>query len=393
VKEERVRRLLLSAPVPAEVETLRRNWPVVREAFRQEERPTPGRRYARALVPLAAALAILAAAVSPPGQALGSWIRETVRERVAGQTPARPALASLPSPGRLLVTAPSGAWIVHADGSKRRLGAYESATWSPRGRFLAATRGRQLVALEPDGDVRWSLSRSRPIATPRWSPSGFRIAYFAGRSLRVVAGDGSPDRALAPLPSPVAPAWRPGDAHVLAFVDRRGAIRVVNTDTGRELWRTARGTTPTQLEWSSDGRRLLVATATRLRVYRDDGRLWRRVVLPRGARASSAAFAPGGHQIAYGVVGAADRASVHLFNPRNGTSRVVFHGVGSFSDVEWSPDGRWLLVAWPDADQFLFIRAPGVRKIVAVSNIARQFDPGRPSRAEFPEVIRWCCPE
>ncbi len=71
---------------------------------------------------------------------------------------------------------------------------------------------------------------------------------------------------------------------------------------------------------------------------------------------------------------------------------MLFSGVGRFSDLAWSPDGRWLLVAWPDADQFLFIRTPGVRKIVAVSNIAREFDPGRPGRATFPEVIGWCCP-
>jgi Tol biopolymer transport system component len=290
------------------------------------------------------------------------------------------------------VVASSGAWVVHADGSKRRLGAYESATWSPQGRFVAATRGRQLVAVEPDGDVRWSLSRSRPITNPRWSPSGFRIAYFAGRSLRVVAGDGSPDRALAPLPTLVAPAWRPGEAHVLAFADRRGAVRVVNTDTGRELWHTARGVPPIQLGWSTDGKRLLVLATTRLAVYRDDGRLWRQVILPRGAQASRAAFGPR-NEVAYEVVGAANRASVYVFSARRRASRLLFSGAGRFSDVSWSPDGRWLLVAWPDADQFLFIRTPGVRKIVAVSNIARQFDPGRPGRARFPEVIGWCCPE
>ena len=392
MSEERLRELLGSAPVPGELETLRRNWPVVRKAYESQERPPARGRYARPLVALAAALAVLAAAVSPPGQALGGWIRETVRERVAGQTPARPALASLPSPGRLLVVAPSGAWIVNADGSKRRLGAYESATWSPQGRFVAATGGRQLVALEPDGDVRWSLSRSRPITNPRWSPSGFRVAYFAGRSLRVVAGDGSPDRVLAPLATPVAPAWRPGGAHALAFADRRGAIRVVNTDSRRELWRVAQRSRPIQLEWSDDGERLLVLTPARLAVYRDDGRLWRQVVLPRGAQASRAAFGPR-NEVAYEVVGAANKASVYVLSARRRASRLVFSGAGQFSDVAWSPDGRWLLVAWPDADQFLFIRRPGVRRIVAVSNIARQFDPGRPGRARFPEVLGWCCRE
>ena len=390
--EERLRQVLRTAAVPAEVETLRRNWPVVRRAYEGEERPARRRPFARPLVALAAALAVLAAALSPPGQALGGWLRETVRERVVGRTPARPALASLPSPGRLLVVAPSGAWVVHADGSKRRLGAYETATWSPQGRFLAATRGRQLVALEPDGDVRWSLSRSRPITSPRWSPSGFRIAYFAGRSLRVVAGDGSPDRALAPLPTPLAPAWRPGEEHVLAFADRRGAIRVVDTDTRRELWSVRPTPSPIQVEWSLDGRRLLVLGPDRLAVYRADGRLARQLAFPGDAQVSHAAFGPR-NEIAYEVFEPRNRASVYVFSPGAGAARLVFSGAGRFSDLAWSPDGRWLLVAWPDADQFLFIRTPGVRKIVAVSNIARQFDPGRPGRARFPEVIGWCCPE
>ena len=388
--EERLREVLRSTPVPGEIETLARNWRVVREAYERAERPAARRGSERLLAALAAALAIAAAALSPPGQALGGWIRETVRDRVVGQTPARPALASLPSRGRLLVVARSGAWVVQHDGSKRRLGSYESATWSPQGLFVGAARGRQLVALEPDGDVRWSLSRSRRITAPRWAPSGFRIAYFAGRSLRVVAGDGSPDRPLAPRARPVAPAWRPGDAHVLAFVDGRGAIRVVDTDTRRQLWRRAQRGTPTELEWSADGKRLLVVTTTRLRIYARNGRMAREVSLPRGGRAATAAFGPRS-EIAYEVVGPADRSSVYLLRPRTRASRLLFSGVGRFSDLAWSPDGRWLLVAWPDADQFLFIRTPGVRKVVAVSNIAREFDPGRRGRARFPEVIGWCC--
>ena len=392
MNEQRLRELLRAAPVPGEVETLTRNWRVVRAAYAEEERSSPRRPYLRLAVALAAALAVAAAAASPPGRAVGGWIRETVRERVDGETPARPALASLPSGGRLLVVAPSGVWVVHADGAKRRLGVYDDATWSPQGRFVAATRGRQLVALEPDGDERWSLSRSRAVSSPRWSPSGFRIAYLAGRSLRVVAGDGSPDRALAPLPTPIAPAWRPGEAHVLAFADRRGRVRVVDTDTRKELWAVRTDAKPTSLEWSLDGARLLVAAPGRLDVYDNGGRLSRRVPLPAGARVTAVAFGPGGDSIAYSAA-AGGKAFVFLFRPGQRSARLVFSGEGRFSDVAWSPDGRWLLVAWPDADQFLFIRTPGVRKVVAVSNIAREFDPGRPARAQFPEVIGWCCPE
>ena len=66
--------------------------------------------------------------------------------------------------------------------------------------------------------------------------------------------------------------------------------------------------------------------------------------------------------------------------------RVVFRGTGEFRDVARSPDGRWLLVTWPTADQWVFVRTDGRRKIEAVSGITRQFGGG-----SFPRIAGWCC--
>jgi hypothetical protein len=66
--------------------------------------------------------------------------------------------------------------------------------------------------------------------------------------------------------------------------------------------------------------------------------------------------------------------------------RRVFAGSGALASVDWSPNGRWLLVAWEDADQWVFVRVVGARRIAAVSNITAQF---RSSR--FPRVDGWCC--
>ena len=66
--------------------------------------------------------------------------------------------------------------------------------------------------------------------------------------------------------------------------------------------------------------------------------------------------------------------------------RVVFRGTGEFRDVARSPDGRWLLVTWPTADQWVFVRTAGQRKIEAVSGITRQFGGG-----SFPRIAGWCC--
>ena len=77
--------------------------------------------------------------------------------------------------------------------------------------------------------------------------------------------------------------------------------------------------------------------------------------------------------------------------------RTLFDGEGRFSGLAWSPDGRWLLAAWRDADQWVFIGspgagrgAPGARRVVTFSRITEQLDPaGR--AGGFPRVEGWCC--
>jgi Tol biopolymer transport system component len=395
VTEDRVRKLLRETAVPDEVGAERRGWAVVRPAY-DSAGASPARRWpTRPLLVLAAALAVAAAAASPPGQAVGGWVREAIGlEKVEGRKHARPALTSLPARGRVLVVSRRGTWIVRADGSKRRLGAYADASWSPQGLFVVATRGRQVVALTPTGQVRWTVSRPQPVSSPRWSPSGFRIAYGTADSLRIVHGDGEPDRLLARSVAPQAWAWRPGEDHVLAYADRHGRLHVVNADTRHELWRAAAGRGVREIVWSADGERVLVLTQNAHRVYTRDGRLVRSIERGSNRVALAAAFAPKGHMFAFTEFALrTGKGSVVLVNPDRGArGRIVFRGSLRLLDVEWSPDGRWLLVAWPAADQWLFLRGGALRKIVAVSNIARQFDPGGRGRASFPRLAGWCCP-
>jgi hypothetical protein len=71
--------------------------------------------------------------------------------------------------------------------------------------------------------------------------------------------------------------------------------------------------------------------------------------------------------------------------------RLLPAGPGHFGAPAWSPDGRWLLLPWPEADQWLFLRPEGTRRVSAVANIARQFAPGG-ARPAFPRTVTWCCP-
>ena len=75
---------------------------------------------------------------------------------------------------------------------------------------------------------------------------------------------------------------------------------------------------------------------------------------------------------------------------------------GTLTGPSWSPDGRWLLVGWPAADQWLFIpavidggasRRRGGAEVVAFDRISEQFDPGTPGPSRFPRVAGWVLPQ
>jgi hypothetical protein len=371
-------------PAPDEQDAGERSWQVVRRAY-EGRLPAPRERSWRLFVAVAAGAAILAAALSPPGLAVWGSLRDAVR----GAQSAKPALFSLPAPrSRLLVNSAEGAWVVQSDGSKRLLDGYRDASWSPHGLYLAAVHGDELRALEPNGDVHWSIGRAG-LASPRWSSQGNgdeRIAYLAGSTLRVVGGDGRGDRALARRVSAVVPAWRPR-THVLAYVNGTGRLIVRNADNGAVRWTAALTQRPRALEWSADGRYVLVRGPSSLTVFGNAGTPRLSPIGPGAAPIVDAAFQPRSDAVAF--VQHAGNRSVLWFYPRlrpDGTSaRRVISVAGVFDRVAWSPDARWLLLSWRSADEWLFIRSASVRKVVPVAGIADAFGP-----AAVP--AGWCCP-
>ena len=389
MNDDRLRELLASPP-PGEREAEDRSWRVVQAAFEARADVRPARHRARPLLALAACLAVLGAAFSPPGRAVLGELREAIG--TAGGRDAGSALVSLPAPGRLLVNSPAGVWVVQRDGSKRLLAGYADASWSPKGLFVAASRGRELVALEPNGTVRWSLGRSSVVRSPHWSYDGYRIAYRAGPTLRVVNGDGTGDRLVARGLDPVAPAWRPGTHHVV-FSHLNGRLVVLDADTRTLLWSHGLSADrPIQLAWSDDGKQLLAVSRSSLATFDASGR--KRAVARLDGEALDADFVPGRHAFALARwLRPRLRSAVHVFDadtlrPRG---RPVFSGAGVFGDVAWSPNRKWLLLSWPSADQWLFVRSADVRRVVAVSGLGRAFDPRHPRRRAAPRLAGWCC--
>jgi len=389
--DREVRRRLLRIHPPDEMGAERRAWALVRTALEEREPVKRSRNLTRPVLAIAFALAVVAAVVNPP---VLSAIRDALGKEHQ-KTVYRQALFSLPTGGRLLVNSGRGPWVVKPGGGRRLLGSYRDASWSPHGLFLTALGPHEVVALEPSGTVRWSLARSGRLASPRWSPEiagSTRIAYLRNDTLRVVVGNDTGDRLLSASVAPVAPAWRPGPGFMLAYVTSSGHVQVVETDSQKPVWHSGGLGKPLALAWSTDARRLLVLLPQAVVVFRGDGKRIGAARLP--APAVTAAFKPGTHRFAVVVrypQGPRSAAMILGADALQSPPKLVFAADGRFTDVAWSPDGRWLLIGWPSADAFMFIGPRGGQKLVAP--IGQQFSSGQKASTGFPSVPEsgWCC--
>lgn len=344
--------------VPADAEAEERAWEVVSAAFEARE----PRRRRRSVVPAAVLVlagVLVAALLSAPGQAVVNAVRRSI-----GIEGAQPALFQLPAPGRLLVSGPGGTWVVQQDGSTRRLGSYDQASWSPHALYVVGATRDELAAVQPtNGVVHWELARPA-VRFPRWggTRTDTRIAYLSTDSLHVVAGDGTGDRRLPPS-ARVAPVWEPGTSrHVLAYVDVAGRVSVLSPDHGVVAWTSRAYEEPRALAWSADGRTIALATRTRVVLFASStGRA--RELRIGGVR--SLAFAPDGRLALLRGNG------VDVWS--RGRLATLFAAPSRLAGIAWSPDGRWLLSSLPEADQWVFVQTRGRHRVLAVSHIRRQF--------------------
>jgi hypothetical protein len=393
-----VERGLREVRVPVDPEAERRGLEVVLAAY-AERQP---RRRAAALPRLALAMALaalLAALVlSPAGASVRGWVDDVFS---ATPTPApSPGLGEIPGGGRLLVQSSGGPWVVGPDGARHRLGDYAEASWSPHGLFVAAAAGRELSAVAPDGAVHWSLTAPATVRDPRWSPSGEAIAFRAGPGLRVVAGDGSEARPLDDSVAPLAPSWSPRPQPELAYVDARGALRILDLERDRTVGRAGTVTGIRWLEWGGRGEVMLEASPQRIRtrpVAAGDrpGAVAigqpRAFHLPAGETVEGVALSPGGEKVAAllgGRFGGVHRTDLVVFDRHRAPLRLL-SVPGRLSGVAWAPGGGRLLVGWPRFDEWLFLPSR-LAEGSAVSGVSEAFAAGG-ERGAFPRVEGWCC--
>jgi hypothetical protein len=70
-----------------------------------------------------------------------------------------------------------------------------------------------------------------------------------------------------------------------------------------------------------------------------------------------------------------------------GRSRLLFAGPGVFGDIVWSPDATTLLVDWPTANQWIFLRGQKVHAVAIGAEFPRHDD----LRPKLLVAQRWCC--
>ena len=375
-RDHELERRLRETQVPGGAEAEERSWEIVRAAYADRTPVRPTYRARRLALALAAGAALLAIGLSPAGAKVGDWVRDVV-----GEEDAKPELKTLPAAGEILVESGDGVWIVRDDGSKRLLGDYDEATWSPNGVYVAVTDGERLLAVDPEGEVRWEIEAPADVHDPRWvgTEVDTRVAYRSGRDLWVVAGDGSGERLIAEDMAPVAPAWRPlgetklGTAgpHVVAYLDGDGKPQAVDADTGRKTAVTA-------------AEKAAFATM--------------------GVGSGASPRVPSPTQPRSALVRRRDSGSELVLVGEGKGARTLLSGPGELTEPTWSPDGRWILVGWVEADQWVFINADQPRRVIGFDNIAEQLDPeGNYSRSylkrlgagdgDFPRVAGWILPQ
>jgi dipeptidyl aminopeptidase/acylaminoacyl peptidase len=164
---------------------------------------------------------------------------------------------------------------------------------------------------------------------------------------------------------------------------------VIDADTGSRLADYRVDGRPVELLWSADGELLAVRMKRVIRIYGPNSSrvaiLATRTTGAGQAAPPAAAFAPDGRRFAFVQYDpVANRSAIYVETIGTGPVRRLFGGPGHFSQLAWSPDGRWLLVAWPDANQLFFVRTTGPRKVRAVADVRRQF-------GGFPHLAGWCC--
>ena len=358
---------------------------MVRDAYRLRE-PVPGVALSRRLL-LAPAIAILLAVVtlSPAGATVGRWIRHAL-----GVPHAAPALFRLPASGSVLVSGAGGTWTVAADGSSRRLGPWRQASWSPHGLFVAVTRKDELAAVDPHGTLHWALratGRARPaLVCPDGLSGRVPVGPHAAsgrrrRNRRSRARHRRSRRSRRPGSPAAATGWPTSPARARWW-------SATPTPSG-SIWTAPLSGPARELSWSSDGRELLVVTATRASLYDAGGHTVATIPAAAGRADPHGSLSPDGKTLAL-IRGAADQDAVVL-NVGSSERPAAPRAVGRRSAPARVVARRPLAARQLARRRSVGVR-PGRRHAEDRRGLAHRPPVLRaPAQDAFPRIEGWCC--
>ncbi|HYI13842.1 MAG TPA: hypothetical protein VEX37_00505, partial [Thermomicrobiales bacterium] len=193
--------------------------------------------------------------------------------------------------------------------------------------------------------------------SPAWSPDGTKIAFASSRAwdrggldIYVVNADGSDLQRLTDDPSfEESPRWSP-DGSMIAFEvhgdggDRYGNIYVMNSD-GSERRRLVEATGAGDPNWSPDGEWIAYSDGRfccAVHIVRVDG-TDRRDLSGTGFSANWPRWSPDGSMLAWSAH--SDGGSFDGLLILDRATDDVRHISSLAGSIEWSPDGRWIVVA------------------------------------------------
>lgn len=219
--------------------------------------------------------------------------------------------------------------------------------------------GPTILLLDVDsGETRRMVSGDEP----EWSPDGTHFAYRTaddgaprclGTSIWVMDAELGAKRRVAASEDPAlgAFAWAP-DGVRLAYVEYLSRVRVVNTVTGESELVSLDVQSDGPLQWSTDGRRLLVATYASATVLDLDRRTERPLIPRPRLFTMEPSWSPDEERLAFGLWNTPWNPRRQAFDPPSGrlqSSIVVANGRGrarehltddAFDNQPvWSPDG------------------------------------------------------
>jgi len=193
-----------------------------------------------------------------------------------------------------------------------------------------------------------------------------------------VAGDGTGNRELRTSVGSATPAWQPhtGSAYRIVVTDRAGGIRLLDADSGAQLWRIRSATAVRTLSWTPDGAHLLAVSERGVALYDSQGHLLASRALSAGQTVGATALAPAGNQVAL-VLHGAEGSSVEVLRATGEglqqPAAVLFSTRSDLDGISWSPGADWLLASSASADQWIFLRTQRPSRLESISDISRQF--------------------